>query len=52
MDASYKPAQYSTVSPYLIAAGAQEVIDFLKAVFDATDLRRYEMPDGRSCTLR
>jgi len=46
MAASYKPEGYSTVSPYLIAAGAQAVIDFLKKAFGARELRRYDMPDG------
>lgn len=41
-----KPAGYSTVSPYLVAAGAQRVIDFLERAFDATPLRRYDNPDG------
>ena len=43
---SFKPESYSTVSPYLIAAGAQRVIDFLKQTFGARELRRYDMPDG------
>lgn len=46
MSISYKPAGYSTVSPYLLVKGGQEVIDFLKTVFNATPLRRYERPDG------
>ncbi len=46
MSVSPKPDGYSTVSPYLIAAGAQRVIDFLARAFDARKLRRYEMPDG------
>jgi PhnB protein len=41
-----KPDGYTTVSPYLVIKGAQRVIDFLKQAFGATDLRRYEMPDG------
>jgi PhnB protein len=41
-----KPDGYTTVSPYLVIAGAQRVIDFLKQAFGATDLRRYDMPDG------
>jgi PhnB protein len=41
-----KPSGYSTVSPYLIAAGAQAVIDFLKRAFGAEELRRYDLPDG------
>ncbi len=43
---NWKPESYSSVSPYLVVAGAQKVIDFLKAVFGATELRRYDMPDG------
>jgi PhnB protein len=46
MKTAPKPEGYSTVSPYLVAQGAQRVIDFLKAVFDATELRRFDMPDG------
>lgn len=41
-----KPEGYPTVSVYLVVEGAQRVIDFLKRVFDATELRRYDMPDG------
>ena len=36
----HKPANYSTVSPYLIVDGAEATIDFLKRVFDALELRR------------
>ena len=43
---SWKPESYSSVSPYLVVAGAQKVIDFLKTTFGATELRRYDMPDG------
>ncbi|HUP25705.1 MAG TPA: VOC family protein [Thermoanaerobaculia bacterium] len=46
MTQAYKPAGYSSASPYLIAAGAQRVIDFLRATLDAVPLRRFEMPDG------
>ena len=42
----WKPRSYSSVSPYLVVAGAQKVIDFAKDVFNATELRRYDMPDG------
>ncbi len=37
---NWKPQSYSSVSPYLVVAGAQKLIDFLKAVFGATELRR------------
>jgi PhnB protein len=43
---SHKPVGYTTVSPYLIAAGAQQVVDFLKHTFGARELRRYDLPDG------
>lgn len=43
---SWKPDGYSTVSPYLVVSGAQQVIDFLVEVFAAEPLRRFEMPDG------
>jgi len=43
---TWKPDGYSTLSPYLVVRGAQGVIDFLKATFDAEELRRYDMPDG------
>ncbi len=41
-----KPEGYSSVSVYLVADGAQRVIDFLKKTFDATELRRYDLPNG------
>src|SRR5262245_1507377 len=46
MSHQYKPAGYTSVSPYLIVAGAASVVEFLKKAFDATELRRYDMPDG------
>jgi uncharacterized glyoxalase superfamily protein PhnB len=30
----------------LVVEGAQRVIDFLKAAFGATELRRFDLPDG------
>jgi uncharacterized glyoxalase superfamily protein PhnB len=42
----WKPEAYSSVSPYLVVKGAQRLIDFMKAAFGATELRRYDMPDG------
>ena len=46
MSVPHKPAGYNSVSVYLIVEGAQRVIDFLKKAFDATELRRYDVPDG------
>lgn len=41
MTQAYKPSNYTTVSPYLIVAGASRTIDFLVAVFDAVEIRRF-----------
>lgn len=43
---NWKPAAYTSVSPYLVVSGAQKVIDFVKAVFGAKEVRRYDGPDG------
>ena len=42
----FKPSGYNSVSPYFIVNGAQKFIDLMKNIFDAKELRRYEMPDG------
>lgn len=47
MDAPYKPANYTTVSPYLIVDGAARTIDFLVTVFAAEELRRFPDANGR-----
>lgn len=47
MGPAYKPASYSSVSPYLIVDGASRTIDFLVRVFDAVELRRFPNPDGK-----
>lgn len=46
MNKTFKPKNYNSVSPYFIVDGAQKFIDLMKVIFDATELRRYEMPDG------
>ncbi|WP_224248230.1 VOC family protein [Hyalangium gracile] len=46
MTKPYKPEGYASVSVYLMANGAQRVIDFLKKTFDAQELRRYDAPNG------
>jgi uncharacterized glyoxalase superfamily protein PhnB len=47
MSSRYKPQGYNDVSVYIVADGAQRVIDFLKRTFEAQELRRFNMPDGR-----
>ena len=46
MSPPFKPSGYNAVSPYLVVDGAQRMIDFLKAAFGATELRRYDNADG------
>jgi PhnB protein len=43
---AFKPTGYNSVSPYFIVNGAQRLIDLLKFIFNATELRRYDMRDG------
>lgn len=45
--AAHKPANYTTVSPYLVVDGAAATIEFLKRVFDAVELRRFPGDSGR-----
>lgn len=43
----FKPDHYSTVSPYLIVAGASQTIAFLTTVFAAVEIRRFADADGK-----
>jgi uncharacterized glyoxalase superfamily protein PhnB len=47
MSTTWKPENYNSVSVYIVADNAQELIDFVKKTFDAADLRRFDMPDGK-----
>lgn len=47
MNLSFKPAGYTSVSPYLIVAGACETIEFLKDTFSAVELRHFRSDTGR-----
>ena len=46
MSQSYKPANYSTVSPYLILRDAAGTIEFLKRILGAEELRHFADEDG------
>ncbi len=46
MNDHYKPEGYNSLSPYIIVNGAQKLIDLLKKLFDATEMRHYDTPDG------
>ncbi len=47
MTTTWKPESYNSVSVYIVATGAQRVLDFLKGTFDAAPLRRFDTPDGK-----
>jgi uncharacterized glyoxalase superfamily protein PhnB len=42
----FKPAGYNSLSPYFIVDDCQKLVELLKAVFDARELRRYDNSDG------
>lgn len=46
MKKEFKPKGYNSVSPYFIVDDAQRLIDLLGKLFNADELRRYDMPDG------
>lgn len=48
----YIPEGYGTVFPYIIVANANDFFGFLRDVFDASELGRTELPDGRVANLR
>lgn len=43
----FKPAEYNSLSAYLIADEARQLADMLIAIFDAEEKRCYLRPDGK-----
>lgn len=43
---NFKPKDYNSLSPYLIVDGAQKLVDLLKTIFDAKELRRFDRDNG------
>jgi PhnB protein len=43
---NFQPAEYHTVSPYLLVADAACLIDFMQKAFDATVVERHQRGDG------
>lgn len=48
----YIPEGYGTVVPYIVVSDARRFVDFLVAVFDASELGRTELVDGRIANMR
>lgn len=46
MEKTFKPNGYNSLSPYFVVNGAKKFVDLIMAIFNATELRRYDMPDG------
>ena len=46
MAKEFKPEGYNAVSPYFVVKGAAAYIDFLRQLFDAKPLRRYDDGNG------
>jgi uncharacterized glyoxalase superfamily protein PhnB len=44
MSQPFKPQSYNSVSPYLIVTDAAATIQFLVAVFEAVEIRRFAVP--------
>lgn len=51
---TYKPKNYNSLSPYLIADNAQKLVDLVKTIFNAKQLRRFDRDNGKiaHCELR
>ena len=47
MTENYKPEGYNSLSPYLIVDDAQKLVELLKIVFDAKELRRFDHENGK-----
>jgi uncharacterized glyoxalase superfamily protein PhnB len=43
---NFKPKGYNSVAPYFVVDGANKLIELLVEIFDAEELRKYDMPDG------
>ena len=48
----YIPEGYGTVFSYLLVSDASQLMRFLEAVFDAKELGRTGLPDGRIANMR
>ena len=42
------PDGYHAITPYLVIRGAAQAIDYYKQAFGATEIMRFQQPDGRS----
>ena len=46
MTTNYKPENYNSLSLYLIVDDAKKLVDLLKTIFNASELRKFNNEDG------
>jgi PhnB protein len=46
MKTTFKPTGYNSVSPYFISGDVKKFADLLQQLFQATELRKFDRPDG------
>lgn len=46
MSTLFKPGGYNSASPYFIVPDAERFIQLVKDLFNAQELRRFDLPDG------
>jgi PhnB protein len=46
MQKEFKPEGYNSLSPYFIVNDCPKMVDLLKGIFNAKELRKYENADG------
>lgn len=46
MKGDFKPQGYNSLSPYFIVNDCRRMVDLLKGIFNASELRKYENSDG------
>lgn len=46
MKNTFKPTGYNSVSPYFISSDVKKFADMLRQLFQATELRKFDRPDG------
>lgn len=46
MTNQYKPENYNSLSPYIIAKNASKLSQLLKEIFGAAEIQRFNRPDG------
>lgn len=47
MNTAYKPENYNSLSPYLIADNAEKLVELMKIIFNANQLRRFDRDNGK-----